>query len=102
MTGEITLRGRVLPIGGLKEKVLAALRQGIKTVLYPKGNEKDLSEIPDYVQKRIELVSVGHLDEVFKIAFTDNSKNPPQGKSRGLQRVVAKRGAKRSAHSKRK
>ncbi|HIN63955.1 MAG TPA: endopeptidase La, partial [Candidatus Obscuribacterales bacterium] len=102
MTGEITLRGRVLPIGGLKEKVLAALRQGIKTVLYPKGNEKDLSEIPDYVQKRIELVPVGHLDEVFKIAFTDNSKNPPQGKSRGVQRVVAKRGARRSAQSKRK
>ncbi len=67
MTGEITLRGRVLPIGGLKRKVLAALRQGIKTVLFPRGNEKDLQEIPDYVQKRIELVPVGHLDEVLKL-----------------------------------
>ena len=52
MTGEITLRGRVLPIGGLKEKLLAALRGGMKTVLIPKENEKDLAEIPDNVKKR--------------------------------------------------
>ena len=69
MTGEVTLRGRVLTIGGLKEKVLAALRAGIKTVLFPAGNLKDLQDMPDYVKNRLELVSVSHLDEVFKIAF---------------------------------
>ncbi|MBP0462881.1 endopeptidase La [Roseomonas sp. PWR1] len=64
MTGEITLRGRVLPIGGLKEKLLAALRAGIKTVFIPKDNEKDLAEIPDNVKKGLELVVVSHVDEV--------------------------------------
>ncbi|MBX9691168.1 MAG: endopeptidase La [Cyanobacteria bacterium] len=71
MTGEITLRGRILSIGGLKEKVLAAVRAGIKTVLLPIGNEKDLEEIPDYVQDKLELVPVAHLDEVFPIVFKD-------------------------------
>ena len=60
MTGEVTLRGRVLPIGGLKEKLLAALRGGIKTVLIPKENEKDLAEIPDNVKKGLEIVPVAH------------------------------------------
>jgi ATP-dependent Lon protease len=64
MTGEITLRGRVLPIGGLKEKLLAALRAGIKTVFIPKENEKDLAEIPDTVKKHLKLVPVAHVDEV--------------------------------------
>ena len=64
MTGEITLRGRVLPIGGLKEKLLAALRAGIKTVFIPKENEKDLAEIPDNVKKALELLPVSHVDEV--------------------------------------
>ncbi len=64
MTGEITLRGRVLPIGGLKEKLLAALRAGIKTVFIPKENEKDLAEIPDNVKKNLELIPVSHVDEV--------------------------------------
>ncbi|MBB5691036.1 endopeptidase La [Roseomonas alkaliterrae] len=64
MTGEITLRGRVLPIGGLKEKLLAALRAGIKTVFIPKENEKDLAEIPDNVKKGLELIPVSHVDEV--------------------------------------
>ncbi len=58
MTGEITLRGRVLPIGGLKEKLLAALRAGITTVFIPKENEKDLAEIPDNVKKHLKLVPV--------------------------------------------
>ncbi|NMJ42414.1 endopeptidase La [Roseomonas sp. JC162] len=64
MTGEITLRGRVLPIGGLKEKLLAALRTGMKTVFIPKDNEKDLAEIPDNVKKGLEIVPVSHVDEV--------------------------------------
>ena len=64
MTGEITLRGRVLPIGGLKEKLLAALRAGIKTVLIPKENEKDLAEIPDNVKKGLEIIPVADVDEV--------------------------------------
>ncbi len=69
MTGEITLRGRVLPIGGLKEKLLAAARGGIKTVLIPKENEKDLAEIPDNVKKELEVVPVTNLDEVIEHAF---------------------------------
>ncbi len=64
MTGEITLRGRVLPIGGLKEKLLAALRGGIKKVLIPEENEKDLAEIPDNVKEGLEIIPVGHLDDV--------------------------------------
>ena len=64
MTGEITLRGRILPIGGLKEKLLAALRAGIKTVFIPKENEKDLADIADNVKKALEIVAVSHADEV--------------------------------------
>jgi ATP-dependent Lon protease len=63
MTGEITLRGRVLPIGGLKEKLLAALRGGLKTVLIPKDNEKDLAEIPDNVKRGLTIVPVATVDD---------------------------------------
>jgi ATP-dependent Lon protease len=70
MTGEITLRGRVLPIGGLKEKLLAALHAGIKTVLIPKDNEKDLAEIPDNAKKGLEIVPVSTVDEVLARALT--------------------------------
>ena len=66
MTGEVTLRGRVLPIGGLKEKLLAALRGGIKTVLIPKDNKKDLADIPDNVKKALTIVPVSTVDEVLK------------------------------------
>jgi ATP-dependent Lon protease len=69
MTGEITLRGRVLPIGGLKEKLLAALRGGITTVLIPKENEKDLADIPDNVKKGLTIIPVGDVDEVLKHAL---------------------------------
>ena len=64
MTGEITLRGRVLPIGGLKEKLLAAMRAGIKTVFIPKDNEKDLPEIPESVKKYIKVIPISHVDEL--------------------------------------
>jgi len=70
MTGEITLRGRVLPIGGLKEKLLAALRAGVATVLIPKENEKDLAEIPDNVKRGLEIVPVDTVDDVLKLALT--------------------------------
>jgi ATP-dependent Lon protease len=69
MTGEITLRGRVLPIGGLKEKLLAALRAGITTVFFPKDNEKDLAEIPDSVRKALTLIPVSHVDDVIRQAL---------------------------------
>ena len=69
MTGEITLRGRVLPIGGLKEKLLAALRGGLKTVLIPKENEKDLAEIPDNVKRGLKITPVGTVDELLSQAL---------------------------------
>ena len=69
MTGEITLRGRVLPIGGLKEKILAAHRGGVKTVLIPKENEKDLIDIPKEVLKDVNIVSVNHMDDVIPYAI---------------------------------
>ena len=70
MTGEITLRGRVLPIGGLKEKLLAALRGGIKTVLIPKENEKDLAEIPDNVKRGLKILPMNSVDDVLRTALT--------------------------------
>jgi len=69
MTGEITLRGRVLPIGGLKEKLLAALRGGLKTVLIPKDNEKDLADIPDNVKRGLQIIPVSSVDDVLRNAL---------------------------------
>ncbi|MCX4349832.1 MAG: endopeptidase La [Alphaproteobacteria bacterium] len=74
MTGEITLQGRVLPIGGLKEKLLSALRGGIKTVIIPKENEKDLAEIPDNVKEGMKIIPVSEVSEVLKIALADKKK----------------------------
>jgi ATP-dependent Lon protease len=74
MTGEITLRGRVLPIGGLKEKLLAALRGGIKTILIPEDNAKDLPEIPDSVKKNLEIIPVAKMDDVIGKALTAKPK----------------------------
>lgn len=70
MTGEVTLRGRVLEIGGLKEKLLAALRAGIKTVLIPEANEKDLAEVPENVRQSLTVIPVKHMDDVLKVALT--------------------------------
>ena len=75
MTGEITLQGRVLPIGGLKEKLLSALRGGIKTVIIPKENEKDLAEIPDNVKEGMKIIPVSEVSEVLKIALADKDKS---------------------------
>lgn len=79
MTGEITLRGKVLPIGGLKEKALAAHRAGITTILLPKENEKDLEDIPEVVRKAIKLIPVAHMDEVLKYALAGGPKKAPKG-----------------------
>ncbi len=79
MTGEITLQGRVLPIGGLKEKLLAALRGGIKTVLIPADNEKDLEEIPASVKEGLEIISVKTADEVLEHALTQKMVPLPAG-----------------------
>ena len=73
MTGEITLRGRVLPIGGLKEKLLAAHRGGIKMVLIPKENEKDLKDLPAVIMRQMEIVTVEHMDEVLSHALVDKA-----------------------------
>jgi ATP-dependent Lon protease len=72
MTGEITIRGRVLAVGGIKEKVLAAYRQGIHTVIMPKKNEKDIDELPTNVKRAMRFVFVETMDEVLKEALTEH------------------------------
>ena len=74
MTGEVTITGQVLPIGGLKEKLLAAHRAGIKEVLIPKENEKDLAEIPKKVKEDIKITPVSSVDNVLKLALTKELK----------------------------
>ncbi|HEX9444082.1 MAG TPA: S16 family serine protease, partial [Candidatus Binatia bacterium] len=69
MTGEITLRGRVLPIGGLKEKCLAALHAGIKTIIIPDRNDKDLDEIPKPVRRKLELITAKNMSDVLEVAL---------------------------------
>lgn len=69
MTGEVSLRGNAMPIGGLKEKLLAALRGGIKTVLIPEDNAKDLPDIPDNVKAGLEIITVKHVSEVLELAL---------------------------------
>ncbi|MGQ9667204.1 MAG: S16 family serine protease, partial [Anaerolineae bacterium] len=71
MTGEITLRGKVLPVGGIKEKVLAADRAGISTVILPRRNEPDLDDIPEDVKKRMHFVLVDEIDQVWQTALRD-------------------------------
>ncbi|UTD28904.1 endopeptidase La [Bradyrhizobium sp. WD16] len=98
MTGEITLRGRVLPIGGLKEKLLAAARGGIKTVLIPDENAKDLSEIPDAIKGGLEIVPVARMDEVIKralvrqpqpIVWEEDTSTPPAKEADDLPGLTA-------------
>jgi len=74
MTGEITLRGEITPIGGLKEKLLAALRGGIKTVIIPDDNERELSEVPDKIKGNLEIIRVKWIDQVLEIALEDENK----------------------------
>jgi ATP-dependent Lon protease len=75
MTGEVTLRGRVLVIGGLKEKVLAAYREGMKMILFPEGNKKDLVDIPEDIRKRLQMIPVAHMDDVISLAIEQLAKN---------------------------
>ncbi len=82
MTGEITLRGLVLPVGGIKEKVLAARRAGITTLILPKKNEKDLEEVPEQVKKDLKFHFVQKMDEVIHIALKPKKKSPPKAKSK--------------------
>ena len=83
MTGEITLRGRILPVGGVREKVLAAHRAGLKTVVLPKRNMKDLIDMPKRVKKEVNIVPVEHMDEVLGIAL---GSTPAKTKSQGTKR----------------
>jgi ATP-dependent Lon protease len=69
MTGEMTLSGRVLPVGGIKEKILAARRAGVKTVILPKKNEENLDDIPDYIKGEMHLVLVEHVQEVLDLTL---------------------------------
>ena len=93
MTGEITLRGEVLPIGGLKEKLLAAHRGGISTVLIPVDNEKDLTEIPDNIKGKLDIRPVKWIDEVFEIALASRpdtaSRDAAAGRLRSVRGVPA-------------
>ena len=71
MTGEMSLRGRVLPIGGLKEKLLAATRSGIKTVLVPSENKRELSEVPENIKKKLDIKLISTIDEALEFALTE-------------------------------
>jgi ATP-dependent Lon protease len=76
MTGEITLRGKVLPVGGIKEKILAAARFGLKTVILPKHNEADLDDVPQTVREQMQFVLVDTVDEVLAAALDEPVSNP--------------------------
>jgi ATP-dependent Lon protease len=89
MTGEITLRGEVLPIGGLKEKLLAAHRGDIKTVLIPEQNVKDLADIPDNVKNKLEIVPVRWIDKVLEIAL-ERQPTPLTEEQAAVDTAVAK------------
>ena len=94
MTGEITLRGQVLPVGGVKEKVLAAHRAGIKTIILPAWNRKDLEDIPKKVEKEIKFHFVEKMQDVLAIALENKKSRPGTGKKRSLKKVKSNAGGK--------
>jgi len=97
MTGEITLRGKVLPIGGLKEKVLAAHRAGVKKVIIPEENQKYLEEIPAFIRRDLKFVPVKHIEEVFKIALHPDGKASGTKAAKTAAAVAEKRPAVKKA-----
>ena len=101
MTGEVTITGRVLPVGGIKEKFLAAYREGVKTILFPHTNEKDVSEIPEKVRKELTLIPVKHMDEVLPLAL-EGYKAPKAGKTfaKKGKKAVVKKAAKKTVAKK--
>jgi ATP-dependent Lon protease len=90
MTGEITLRGRVLPIGGLKAKLLAAHLAGVETVLIPGRNMKDLVDVPEEVRKQLTIVGVDHMDQVLSGALLDQARPAAQTALRAITPLVRK------------
>ena len=90
MTGEISIRGRVLPIGGLKEKTMAALRHGVKTVIFPKDNEKDLREIDQTVYRALNFIAVDHVDAVIDAALVFPAAQRPELQKRKAAVPAAK------------
>jgi ATP-dependent Lon protease len=94
MTGEITLRGRILPVGGVREKVLAAYRAGLKTVILPKRNLKDLVDVPKRVRSELKIVPVEHMDEVLGIALAPQKEKPPHPKRKRMKRGASQNGRK--------
>jgi ATP-dependent Lon protease len=80
MTGELTLKGKVMPIGGLKEKILAAKRNKVKTILYPKFNQRDLDKLDEEVKKNVRFHPVSTIEEVLSYAFPDDAKRLPMAK----------------------
>jgi ATP-dependent Lon protease len=91
MTGEITLRGKVLPVGGIKEKVLAAHRAGIKTILLPKLNKKDLEELPEPVRKEMKFVPVDEIGEAVKVALEKPGRAAATKKAVSKKKLVSKK-----------
>ncbi|MEK6629564.1 MAG: S16 family serine protease, partial [Acidobacteriota bacterium] len=102
MTGEITLRGKVLPIGGVKEKVLAAHRAGLKTVILPRRNEKDVDDVPEEIRKEINFVFADRVDEVLAHALTELPAPPPLPGKNGGKGTAGKNGRKRIGNKSRK
>jgi ATP-dependent Lon protease len=90
MTGEITLRGQVLPIGGVKEKVLAAHRNGLRTIILPKRNQQDLDDVPDEIKKSMKFVFVEDVDEVIQSALEESQKDSKSKPSRKTKKTTSR------------